>query len=83
MKALVSSVLYLFNHWHLRNVGIEGWKNSPAKLTFISYLAHRDAEKAKSNIYKSGLWGSLPDELNKKKIEINWLHIYIKDSLLP
>ena len=83
MKALVSSTLYLFNHWQLRNVGIDGWKNSTAKITFISYLAHLDAEKAKNNIYKCGFWGSLPDELNKKKIQINWLHIYIKDSINP
>ena len=83
IKALVYLIRYLFNHWQLKNVGIEGWKKSTAKITFISYLFHLDADEAKNKIYKSGYWGNLPDELDKKNIQTNWLHIYLKSSITP
>ena len=83
IQALVVFSLYVIDRWPLRKVGILEWRESKAKLSFVSYLFNLAPSTIKKNNFNSPYWANLPDELNYLGKKSNWLHIYIKDSNLP
>ena len=76
-------VRYIINRRLLIGVGVDNWKKSSATTTFASYLFHIDRDFANKGMYKSDYWSKLPDLLCSNGIKSNWLHIYVKSSLLP
>ena len=82
-QALVVFSLYVIDRWRLRKVGTLKWRESKAKLSFISYLFNLTPSTIETNSFSSPYWATLPDELNRLEKKSNWLHIYIKDSNLP
>lgn len=83
IQALVWFFIYVFQARNLRRVGIKEWQNSCANITFISYLFNLEPNSVKDGNYKCRFWGELPERLNQNGIRTNWLHIYLKDSILP
>ncbi|MBN4080840.1 hypothetical protein JYT44_00610 [Caldithrix abyssi] len=83
IQALMWLVQHLIQRWPLRNVGIKEWTKSNAQMTFISYFDNLDPDALVEGKYESKYWAHLPDVLQKMGFESNWLHFYIKDSLLP
>lgn len=82
-QGLIWLAKYLVEHWKLRGVGVNNWLNSKNKVTFISYLCNIDPEALSSGSFRNHYWGSLPDFLRSSSIRSNWLHIYVKDFILP
>ncbi len=82
-KAIVSLVHYLMDRWKLKGLGIEKWKKSSGTISFISYFFNIDSGLADENRYKSAYWSELPEILEKKNVQSNWLHIYVKNELVP
>lgn len=82
----IQAIAWLFRHvlhrWPLRGVGLEAWKSSEGKVTFISYLFNLLPEAAKNGEFESRYWTSLPKILREEKCKTNWLHIYIKDEFI-
>lgn len=74
---------YTLLNWPLKGVGVNEWKSTTATTTFISYLFNLVPESAKNCQYESRYWTKLTDVLGDNKHPTNWLHIYIKDELLP
>ena len=64
-------------------VGLKEWQNTSATTTFISYLFNLEPESLKKGSYKSNYWTSLTNLMHDKKYPSNWIHIYIKDTLVP
>jgi surface carbohydrate biosynthesis protein (TIGR04326 family) len=83
IQALLVFSLYVIDRWKFRKVGILEWRESEAKLSFISYLFSLPSSTIEENRFKSPYWADLPDELSRLEKKSNWLHIYIKDSNLP
>ena len=83
MKALSWFWRHLISHWVLRGIGVDKWKNTTGKVTFISYLFNLNSEYKEKGFFESGYWGVLPKKLREGKVQTNWLHIYIKDNLVP
>lgn len=83
IQAFVWLIHYLISRWHLIGIGVDKWKQSQSKITFVSYLFHLDIEKTKKGIFKCGYWGELPNMLEREKVQSNWLHIYVKNELTP
>ena len=83
LKALLWFSRHLIVNWTLKGVGIDEWKNTKGKVTFVSYLFNLNSEFKEKGLFESGYWASLPRKLKESKIESNWLHIYIKDNLVP
>lgn len=83
IQALVVFALYVIDRWDFRKVGVLEWKESNAKLSFVSYLFNLSPSTSEKSSFKSPYWANLPDELNRLEKKSNWLHIYIKDSNLP
>ena len=81
LRGLVWGVLYVFENWKLRGIGLQEWRLSEGDLTFISYLFNFDGEAAKAGRYESRYWDSLPDELSREGCKTNWLHLYNKYPL--
>ena len=74
---------YLFSNWSLKGVGLDEWSKTTATTTFISYLFNLSPEATKEGRYESRYWTRLTNLLDDNQHPTNWLHIYVKDSLLP
>jgi surface carbohydrate biosynthesis protein (TIGR04326 family) len=82
-QALVWLAYYLIDRWPLKNVGLKEWKQTDGRITFFSYLFHLDTDATKKGYYESRYWAHLPDALQREGCKTNWLHLYVKDVLLP
>ena len=74
---------YLLSNWPLKGVGVKEWRKTTATTTFVSYLFNLVPEATKKGRYESLYWTKLTDLLDDNQYSTNWLHIYMKDSLLP
>jgi surface carbohydrate biosynthesis protein (TIGR04326 family) len=83
IQGLIWLLRYLVSYWRFRGLGVNEWKNSQAKLTFVSYLFNLDKDSMDKHSFNSNYWTVLPKVMKKKQIETNWLHIYDRSSLLP
>jgi surface carbohydrate biosynthesis protein (TIGR04326 family) len=82
-QALVWLLNYLLERWQLQGVGLQSWRQSSATATFVSYLFNLEPEAVKIGRYESRYWGPLPELLKGNNYKTNWLHMYLKDGLLP
>jgi len=76
-------VYYLIFNWPLKGVGLKEWRKTTATSTFVSYLFNLEPEAARKGQFDSHYWTTLTDSMSAKQHSTNWLHIYIKDDLLP
>lgn len=83
IKAPVWLLHYLLSNWALKGVGLKEWKKTTATTTFVSYFFYLIPESAKQGQYQSHYWTTLVDLLGGNQHHTNWLHIYMKDDLLP
>lgn len=82
-RALAWLVLHLVRRWPLRGIGLKEWRRTSGRLTFVSYLFNLVPESVKEERFESRYWGNLPEELYRDGCKTNWLHLYVKDPLLP
>jgi surface carbohydrate biosynthesis protein (TIGR04326 family) len=83
LRALIWLARHLHQSWPLRRVGLSEWRASKGRVTFMSYLFNLSPDSLKSGRFESSYWAHLPKELLREGIGTNWLHWYVKDSLLP
>jgi len=83
IQGIVSFFRYLVSHWTLKKI----WKSYSViptnGVTFISYLFNLDKESANKAKFYSRYWTSLHDLLSINKVGVNWLHIFVKNDMLP
>jgi surface carbohydrate biosynthesis protein (TIGR04326 family) len=83
LQALASFLFYLVDRWPLRGVGLKEWRQTRGRVAFISYLFNLEPVAAKTGRYESRYWADFPTELQRGGCKTNWLHLYLKDPLLP
>lgn len=83
LQALAWLARYLVKCWALCGEGLKKWHLSDGKMTFISYLFNMVPEATNSGRFESRYWAHLPDDLQREGCNTNWLHLYVKDGLLP
>ena len=83
LQALVWLIHYLIVRWPFRGVGLKEWRSSQGRVTLVSYLFNLVPEATAQDRFESRYWGPLPDALQAGNCATNWLHIYMKDDLLP
>jgi surface carbohydrate biosynthesis protein (TIGR04326 family) len=83
IQSLLSLARYSVLHWPLRSVGKEEWCQTEAKVTFFSYLFNLVPSATKEGQFESRYWAHLPAVLQREGCKTNWLHIYMKDAILP
>jgi len=83
IQALLWLPRYLLGRWPLRGVGLDEWRQTEGRITFVSYLFNLLPEAVTTGRYESRYWAHLPDMLKKDGRKTNWLHLYVKDALLP
>jgi len=74
---------YLFSNWPLKGVGVKEWRKTSATSTFVSYLFNLVPEATKEGRYESHYWTKLNNLMDDEQHSSNWLHIYVKDKILP
>jgi surface carbohydrate biosynthesis protein (TIGR04326 family) len=70
------------NRWHLSGQGLSEWRDTTGKVTLISYLFNLSPEAAKAGVFKSPYWDLLPDSLINNNIQLNILHLYMRDGFI-
>lgn len=83
MRAIAWLVNFVVERWHLSGVGLDAWRRSKASVTFVSYLYNLEPCSQSAGLYESRYWSRLPDILREEACKTNWLHLYVKDKLLP
>lgn len=83
LQALISLSRYLIDRWPLKGVGLKEWRETTGQVTFISYLFNLVPESVKKSCFESHYWAHLPVQLQKDGCQTNWLHLYVKDAVLP
>jgi len=76
-------VHFFITNMALKDVGSEEWRKTLATTTFVSYFFNLDQGLAEKDRYSSPYWTKLTDLMGDNKYPSNWLHIYLKDNLLP
>lgn len=76
-------IRYVVNRWPLRGVGLKEWRQTEGRITFVSYLFNLTPGAVTEGRYQSPFWAHLPDVLQQEGCKTNWLHLYVKDGLLP
>lgn len=69
--------------WALRGVGVEDWRASSAKITFISYLFNLVPKSAVEGRFQSRYWAHLPRQIEQGNMKTRWLHLWVRDELAP
>lgn len=82
LQALIWLALYLVERWPLKEVGLQEWRQTVGRVTFISYLFNLVPEATDAGQFKSNYWASLPDALQREGCKTNWLHLFVKGTLL-
>jgi len=83
IKSPIWLIHFLYSNWALKGVGVKEWRNTNASSTFVSYLFNLAPDALKEGRYESRYWTSLTDLMDDNNHPSNWLHIYVKDGLLP
>lgn len=83
LQALIWLVHYAIDRWPLSGIGVKEWKSSDANVTFVSYLFHLEPSALVEKRFESRYWTNLPGVLEAGGCKTNWLHMLMKDSLLP
>ncbi len=83
LQALIWLIRHLLQSWPLRGVGLSQWRESKGQVTFFSYLFNLIPDAVKAGRFESRYWAHLPDELERVGCKTNWLHLHVKDALLP
>ncbi|MFC2132737.1 TIGR04326 family surface carbohydrate biosynthesis protein [Bacteroidota bacterium] len=83
IQALVWFVRYLASHVSLKGQGLKEWRSTEGSITFVSYSDNLDTESIMKGEFNSNYWAHLPEVLLKNDTNTNWLHLYIKDAILP
>lgn len=83
LRALAWLVLHLVRRWPLRGVGLREWRQTSGRMTFVSYLFNLVPDATKEGRFESRYWGPLPEDIQRDDCKSNWLHLYVKDELLP
>lgn len=82
-QALIWLTRHLTRTWPLRGDGLAKWRAAKGQVTFVSYLFNLAPEAANEGRFESRYWAHLPDDLRRNGCKTNWLHLHIKDALLP
>jgi surface carbohydrate biosynthesis protein (TIGR04326 family) len=84
VQALSWLVLYVARRWALKGVGLREWRESNGQTTFVSYLFNLVPAAVEAGRFESRFWAHLPEVLRQRADgDSNWLHLYVKDALLP
>jgi len=83
LKSPIWLLHYIYSNWALKGVGLKEWNQTNATTTFVSYLFNLAPESIKRVKYESPYWGTLTDLIDNNQHSTNWLHIYVKDNILP
>lgn len=83
VQAWVWLLKYLLDRWPLRGVGLQAWRQSAGKVTFFTYSDNCIAEVVQQGLYANRYWAHLPGVLKREECKTNWLHVYVKDNVLP
>lgn len=82
-RAGIWFVRHIFDRWPLRGCGVEQWKLSNANICFVSYLFNLDSIALTKGRFESRYWTRLPALLGTDGCRTNWLHIFIKNPIIP
>ena len=83
LQAWIWLVKYVFDRMPLIGAGLREWKRTKGRTTFITYSTNCSADLSFEKRYQNRYWSKLPGVLDDSSCKSNWLHIFVKDDVLP
>ena len=83
IQALGSLLFYVRHRWPFRQSAQQQYQSLAGTITIVDYLFHLAPEALQSGVFASNYWGELVDELNRRNVQVNWIHHYVKQDALP
>ena len=83
IRALIWLAHHIKSRWSLCGAGLQDWRNNPGDISFVSYLFNLAPDAAVAGVFESRYWGHLPETLLQDGVKTRWLHLYVKDDVLP
>lgn len=82
VQAAIWLAKYVVGRWPLKGLGLRAWRETQAKMTFVSYSLNLQPDAAKAGRFQSLYWGNLPEVLSASGRASNWMHLYVEDPVL-
>ena len=73
---------YIILRWPLRKVQKYEWNTGGNSLFIVSYFDNLDKPSFNNNEFYSLYWGKLPNLIRNSGMRLNWMHHYVKSSLV-
>ena len=83
LQSLIYLIRFTINRIPLKKKNDPRWLREKNTLFIFSNFAHLDKKSGDLGKYYSKQWENLPEQLEKKGYRINWLHIFLKSSVIP
>lgn len=83
IQAGVWLLRYLIDRWPLRGVGVDKWRKTTSRVSFISYFFNLDPKAAAEGCFESHYWTKIPPALCAMNLKTAWLHIFVKNPVVP
>ena len=83
LQSLIYLIRFTINRIPLKKKNDPKWLREKNTLFIFSNFAHLDKKSGDLGKYYSKQWENLPEQLEKKGYRINWLHIFLKSSVIP
>lgn len=85
LQGFIAFCRYVIIRWSLKRASDPKWFSDSDSVLFFSYFDNLDQKKAKNGSFYSDYWKTLSSILVDKKINSNWLQLYVntKDMRTP
>ena len=83
MLAFVSISKHILERWGLRKVKKPSWISRTQCISIFSYFIHLNEASCQEGKFSSEQWANLPSFLFENSVSINWVHHYLKSSVVP
>ena len=82
IRALPSLLWHVLTHWSLKKVRCDVCSGGDKTIFLCSYFIHLDQSLCSKGIFYSRQWEALPTLLQKNGFCTNWIHHYLKNSVV-
>ena len=79
-QSILTLLIHTRRNWLFRNNNKLSEENNKKSILFCSQFAHLDSRSSKFGEFYSHLWEDLPELINNKGYQINFIHHYLKSN---
>jgi len=80
LQGFISIIIHSIRNWPLKTSKVNGWRSGNKSLLMCSQFSHLDLKSCQSGVFRSHLWGELPEFLIIKGYQVNYIHHFLRGN---